>query len=231
MAVATGNSNSIFILDIDGTLLRTHEIDNECYWEAVEQVFGRQPESRRLLDYVHVTDSGILDQWCRQVLGRGPSREESKKLRGLFLDLIREAARTQPELFEPRAGLVDWLEQQHGRPGTHLAVATGSWGSTARFKLQAAGLDRFGMALASADDAISRTDIMTLALQRLDMGRSPEDRVITYIGDGPWDYQASMELGWAFIGIAEGARASVLRELGADRVHADFRPLAGRFEP
>ncbi|MDX1698848.1 MAG: hypothetical protein R3308_11200, partial [Thiohalobacterales bacterium] len=78
-------------------------------------------------------------------------------------------------------------------------------------------------------DAISRTDIMTLALQRLGMGRSPADRVITYIGDGPWDYRASMELGWAFIGIAEGARASVLRELGADRVLLDARETALRF--
>jgi beta-phosphoglucomutase-like phosphatase (HAD superfamily) len=225
------HSKAIFILDIDGTLLRTHEIDNECYWDAVERVFGKQPDSRRLLDYTHVTDSGILEQWCRQTLGRDPGIEESRQLRGLFLELIRDAARTQPELFEPRAGLVEWLEQQHDTPDTHLAVATGSWGSTARFKLKAAGLDRFEMVLASADDGVRRTDIMTTALTRLGLQGLPRDWDITYIGDGPWDYHASMELGWSFIGIAEDVRATSLRQLGALRVHADFRSLAGGAEP
>ena len=225
------HSKAIFILDIDGTLLRTHEIDNECYWNAVEQVFGAQPASRRLLDYTHVTDSGILAQWCWETLGRDPGNEETKQLRGLFLDLIEDAARTQPELFEPRVGLLEWLEHKHGMPGTHLAVATGSWGGTARFKLRAAGLDRFEMVLASADDGIRRTDIMTTALTRLDLERLPPNKHITYIGDGPWDYHASMDLGWSFIGIAGGARASSLRELGATRVYADFTALSGDAEP
>ena len=55
---------------------------------------------------------------------------------------------------------------------------------------------------------------------------APERRNITYVGDGPWDYRASRELGWSFIGIADGDRARTLRELGASRVEADFLELA-----
>lgn len=222
---------SIYILDIDGTLLRTHEIDNDCYWDAVQEVFGPRVLSRELIDYEHVSDSGILDQWCRQHLGRSPLEDEVRTLRGLFLDLIERQARAQPELFEPRPGLLHWLEERHAEPGTRLAIATGSWGNTAQFKLSASGLDRFGMALATADDAIRRTDIMTMALARLGSEYRVRHDAVTYVGDGPWDYHASMELGWAFIGIAEGQRAETLRDLGAQRVHADFRPLINGGEP
>lgn len=231
MADPVDKPRSIYILDIDGTLLRTHEIDNECYWDAVQQVFGPRDLNRQLIDYEHVSDSGILDQWCRQNLGRSPRDDETRALRGLFLDLIERQARAQPELFEPRPGLLHWLEERHAEPGTRLAIATGSWGNTAQFKLSASGLDRFGMALATADDAIRRTDIMATALARLGPECSTNDGVITYIGDGPWDYHASMELGWSFIGIADGPRAETLRGLGALWVHADFRPLVKGGEP
>lgn len=231
MTARSSLPESIYILDIDGTLLRTHEIDNNCYWDAVQQVFGPQDLSRQLLDYEHVSDSGILDQWCRQNLGRGPSADETKTLRGLFLELLQDQARAQPELFEPRAGLLPWLERQHADPSKRLAIATGSWGNTAQFKLTASGLDRFGMALATADDAIRRTDIMSAAFSRLGLESGPEEFPVTYIGDGPWDYHASMELGWRFIGIAEGPRADALWQLGARQVHADFRPLLAGPEP
>ena len=142
----------IFVLDIDGTLIDTHEIDNSCYWQAVHQVFGMRDLNMDLLDYVHVSDSGILDQWCRHNLGRAPRANETAELRGLFLELIRSVSREQPELFAPRDGLVPWLEDMTGRSGTHLAIATGSWSVTARYKLEFSGLSRFDLPLATADD-------------------------------------------------------------------------------
>ena len=222
---------SVYILDIDGTLLRTHEIDNACYWDAVEQVFGYHDQSGALENYQHVSDSGILEQWCRQSLGRAPRIDETEALRSLFLDLVKTQAQLQPELFRPRAGLLEWLEQKHQQPDTHLAIATGSWGNTAEFKLQTSGLARYRMTMATGDDAIVRTDIMTTALERLGLPASPAPGRITYIGDGAWDFHASQALGWSFIGIADGARATNLRDLGASRVHADFRPLFNGLEP
>jgi len=231
MNPATPNLPEIYILDIDGTLMHTHEIDNACYWDAVGGVFGIEPDSRELLDYQHISDSGILDQWCRHALGRPPSVDETRRLRQSFLDMLQSVSVSQPELFEPRPGLVAWLDQMAARPHTYLAVATGSWGNTAAFKLALAGLDRYRMALATADDAMARTEIMQTALKRLSMPVPPPPAVITYIGDGPWDLKASNDLGWSFIGIAEGQRATRLRDLGAGCVLEDFRPLsAGALE-
>lgn len=219
-------AREVWILDIDGTLIDTHEIDNACYWRAVGEVFGLGDLQMDLLEYVHVSDSGILDQWCRHRLGRPPEAEETAALRRQFLELTRSISRDRPELFRPRAGLVDWLESMTGRPDTHLAIATGSWSVTAAYKLECSGLSRFGLPLATSDDAMSRTDIMSVALQRLGLGGSVPEEQITYVGDGPWDLAASRTLGWSFIGIAAGTRADALRELGAERVHADFSQLA-----
>jgi phosphoglycolate phosphatase-like HAD superfamily hydrolase len=43
------------------------------------------------------------------------------------------------------------------------------------------------------------------------------------VGDGKWDLQASLELGWEFIGIASGKQAARLKEAGAKHVQTDFR--------
>jgi phosphoglycolate phosphatase-like HAD superfamily hydrolase len=216
----------VYVLDIDGTLMHTHEIDNRCYWEAVHEVFGRQDSAEILASFTHVSDSGILQEWCLRYLGREPTAGETEQVKHLFMGLMESTAAGRPELFAPRAGLVPWLEQVTGQAGIPLAIATGSWGNTAAFKLEFSGLARFGLALASADDAIRRTDIMSIALSRLNLDPPPASHRVTYIGDGPWDYEASRELGWSFIGIAEGDRARALRRLGADRVEADFRGLA-----
>jgi len=215
----------VYVLDIDGTLMQTHEIDNTCYWDAVGGVFGIEPDSRDLLDYRHISDSGILDQWCRHTLGRPPSTDETFRLRQSFLDLLQEVSYARPELFQPRAGLVEWLDRMEARPNTYLAVATGSWGNTAEFKLAFSGLDRYRLTLASADDAMARTEIMLTALGRLALPTPPTPARITYIGDGPWDFEASRALGWTFIGIADGHRARRLTDLGATYVLEDFRPL------
>lgn len=215
----------VYILDIDGTLIPTHQIDNECYWEAVEQVFGQHARSIDLLDYSHVSDMGIIEQWCMESLGRLPTRPELDELRELFLQMIKAISLQQPHLFHPRGGLVPWLEQSWRQPGTRLAIATGGWGNTAAYKLEFSGLARFNMPLATSDDASRRTDIMRIAIERLRLNGADTRGSVTYIGDGPWDLLASKELGWSFIGIAEGERARTLKELGADRVFEDFWPL------
>ncbi|NIP17238.1 MAG: HAD hydrolase-like protein [Xanthomonadales bacterium] len=221
-----GRAEEIYVLDIDGTLMHTHEIDNDCYWEAVHEVFEMGQGAGKLDEFEHVSDSGILREWCQRYLGRDAEESEIRHVRELFLGLMESVSREQPELFAPRTGLEPWLEGMNGRSGTHLAIATGSWGNTAQFKLEFSGLSRFGLAVASADDAISRAGIMNVAVSRLDLSRPVEDYHITYIGDGPWDFAASQELGWSFIGIAEGDRARTLFDLGAERVEADFEPLA-----
>lgn len=202
-------------------MMPSHEVDNDCYWQAVHAVFGTGGGIQPIDDYTHVTDSGILSQWTRQQLGRPAREAEVMAIRAGFLRRLQKASRERPQDFLPTPGLRDWLQARRAC-GAGLAIATGGWGHTARFKLECAGLADLELPLASADDAMPRADIMRAALRLL----TPAAARATYIGDGPWDARASAELGWDFIGIASGKRADRLRAAGAGQVHADFRALA-----
>jgi phosphoglycolate phosphatase-like HAD superfamily hydrolase len=209
-----------FILDLDGTLMPTHDLDNRCYWRAVDDVFSTGAEPQDLHGFRRVTDDGILDEWSERALGRRPAPEERQALRQRFLERVQQAATEEPEAFKPFPGVVDWLAAR--TPGL-VAIATGGWRHTAAFKLAVAGLDRFALPLAGSDDAPTRTGIMRAAHRRLAPGLW--EATPTYLGDGAWDLAASRELAWEFIGIASGARARALARAGAERVIEDFRPL------
>ncbi len=117
---------------------------------------------------------------------------------------------------------MDWLTAIRANGHALAGIATGGWEHSARLKLKLSGLERFGLPLASSDDAVKRADIMRIAARRTLARAAMENMVFTYVGDGVWDLQASRELDWAFIGIASGARALQLARAGALVVRKNF---------
>lgn len=234
----------VWLLDIDGTLMPTQELDNRCYWRAIDDVVGGAPACLDLDGFAHVTDGGILDEWMRRTHGRTPTAAETTRIRRRFLDLLADEHRRCPSAFEPLPGLVPWLEAARADGTDRIALATGGWSHTARFKLRAAGLARWRLPLASSDDAGTRTGIMRIARQRALAGSSRtagtggtiylddnmDDAPTTYIGDGPWDLRASRDLGWDFVGIGSGSAAERLAAAGAVDVFDDFLALVSRME-
>jgi len=216
------SGKQVFILDLDGTLMPSAEIDNECFWLAVFACFGRQGPLPDLHAFQHVTDSGILDEWCIRELGRSPRSEETRQIKQHFGQLLETAFDRQPGHFTPFAGVTQWLEAVTGNDQVYAGIATGGWEHSARLKLRLSGLDRFCLPLASSDDAISRTAIMQIAAQRTLGHQTGKQADFTYVGDGTWDLQASRALDWKFIGIAAGARAEQLRLAGADQITQNF---------
>jgi phosphoglycolate phosphatase-like HAD superfamily hydrolase len=212
----------IYILDLDGTLMPSAGIDNECFWQAVFSCFGDRDSLPEPGEFRHVTDSGILDEWCTRELGRSASVEETRQIRLRFLQLLNSASIRQPSHFSPLPGVVNWLEAVYENSNVYAGIATGGWGHSARLKLELSGLDRFDLSLASSDDAISRTKIMQIAAQKTLLNQPKDNPVITYVGDGTWDLQASQTLNWNFIGIASGVRAAELKQAGAVCILDDF---------
>jgi phosphoglycolate phosphatase-like HAD superfamily hydrolase len=212
----------VFILDLDGTLIPTAEIDNECFWEAVFTCFGESDNLPDLHNFKNVTDNGILNEWCLRELGRLPCEQETARIRQVFLQRLESVAIQQPEHFNPVPGVTQWLKAVNDNNFSIAAIATGGWEHSARFKLQLAGLDRFKLPLASSDDALTRPQIMQVAARKTLGHRSQTGVGFTYVGDGTWDLQASQKLGWEFIGIAKGERAKQLKKAGARHVRTDF---------
>ena len=226
------SGTQVFILDLDGTLIPSAEIDNECFWQAVFACFGEAGQLPDLHGFKHVTDSGILDEWCVRELGRPPLVKETNRIKHVFVQLLESAFALHPEHFSPLPGVRDWLEAVTGLDNVYAGIATGGWQHSARLKLKLSGLDRFGLPLASSDDALARTEIMQIAAQKTFADQTDNPAVFTYVGDGVWDLQASRELDWNFIGIAAGTRAAQLKQAGADQVSQNFlNPVDNQLKP
>jgi len=216
------SANRVYILDLDGTLMPTADIDNVCFWQAVAGVFGAPDQPPDLHGFEHVTDSGILQEWCVREMGRPPLAEEAAHIKRLFEQSLASAFHAEPAHFRPLPGVMDWLAAVQASGHAFAGIATGGWEHSARLKLKLSGLDRFELPLASSDDAVNRTEIMRIAALRTLGKAAMENTVFTYVGDGVWDLRASRELDWAFVGIASGARALQLVRAGASEVRKNF---------
>lgn len=104
-------------------------------------------------------------------------------------------------LCPPIPGGPGLFESLRKRPGTHVGIATGGWTHTALMKLRVAGYDTSDIAIASADDAFARAEILEIARARL-----PPTEAAFYVGDGEWDQRACEALGWTFIGVGAPLR-------------------------
>jgi phosphoglycolate phosphatase-like HAD superfamily hydrolase len=225
--VTTETSHRYYILDIDGTLLPTADVDNRGFWAAVGQVFGRGQRARTLTGYRNITDIGILEQWCEEQIGRAPEADEVEAVELGFLEQLQQFTQSHPDHFKPRRGVLDWLHQCQAEPSISLALATGGWERTASFKLEISGLQQFGLPMSSCNESRERTRIMGHALDQLSrtQARAPCGHHVTYFGDGTWDAHSSHQLGWNFVGIASGTAAQRLREAGATSINEDFDAL------
>ena len=193
----------LVMFDIDGTLVDSARIDSHLYARAVRETLGGDvyiDETWR--PYVHVTDSGILDEILVQHRFPEPLDALRAAVRSRFVELVREHLDSSTSAVREIRGAAALLRELRARPDVRLAIATGGWAETALMKLAAIGVSVDGVGFASSSDAHARTKIMELAAERALRGAVPATR--TYLGDGAWDQRASAELGYRFIAIGRG---------------------------
>lgn len=188
------------IFDIDGTLLQSSQEDDRLYRRAAETVLGPVRFRDALADYTHVSDAGILTELLCD--------------NGLEVDGATVAAVRQRFLAATKSYVADFGPFREVPGARHfisrlqdserhaVAIATGGWRPTARFKLRSAGFELDGIPLKTSDDAVDRVEIMRLALRALG-----EDIVaVTFYGDASWDQMACERLGWSFRAVGPALR-------------------------
>ena len=212
-------ASPLIVFDIDGTLTRSIPVDDDCYLQAVDEVFGIRGVEPDWSGYPHSTDRGIAAEIVRRRLGRDVPPDEMAAFRRRFVALIAERLADDPAACPPVPGAPELVATLDAGA---VAVATGGFSDSARSKLAAAGLSIVaGWPFASGDDAVDRISIIEMA--RI---RAGARRPTVYVGDGVWDYHAARALGIGFVGIASGARAASLRAAGARRILPDFTDVA-----
>lgn len=215
---------NLALFDIDGTLTDTNQVDALCYVQALELEFGLNDIDDDWSQYTHSTDPGIMNQVFQARLGRLPGKAEVAAFQKRFLALLMDEKQKDPGLFAEIKGAGALLKALAANPDWTVAFATGGWAVTAKFKLEAAGLPADGLPFSCGDDAVSREDIMRLAMQRArDAAGIKSFAKIVSLGDGVWDVKAARAMDLAFIGVGNKAR---LRKAGAGQMVADFHDTA-----
>ncbi len=181
------------IFDIDGTLVQSAEVDDELYRQSITSVLGHVQFRPGLSDYDFVTDSGILSQLLGDN-GLSDIPDPTSAIQTHFVEALeRHISANGPFVEVPGARKL--LGALRNSRDHRVAIATGGWRVSAELKLESAGFDTKGIAIATSDAEYDRSRIMLSALSRL--GTNFES--VTYYGDGPWDRDACTTLGWQFV--------------------------------
>jgi beta-phosphoglucomutase-like phosphatase (HAD superfamily) len=191
----------LVMFDIDGTLVDSAGFDGALYADAVREVTGVALD-QRWGRYEHVSDSGILEQVLRDERFDRDRDVLAARVQEQFVGRVRDYLDSEANAVREIVGAKALIERLRALPNVRVAVATGGWERTARMKLEHVGIDVDRLGFASSSDAPARTQIMRLAGERALRGVLPKRA--TYFGDGPWDRQASTELGYDFIAVGRG---------------------------
>lgn len=189
----------LILLDVDGTLCNTFNIDGECYVESLRRCFGFHNISTDPASYIDTTDSGILQELFVSRLNRAPTVIEESRMVDCFHGLLAESFCRNPNQCRAINGGPSFLSQLRSRK-IPFAIATGGWKRTAVLKLQSAGYGDLDFPITTADDATCRLDICNLAVNAASKTYRKSLTPIVYVGDGSWDQQAAEKLGYHFVG-------------------------------
>ena len=215
----------LIVFDVDGTLVGGIDTDHRCFDEAFFDVTKLPLPGDRWDRVTEFTAQAIvreaLHDWAE-----ADSLAAEATIRAGFLARLRAAHTADGQAFPAMTGGPEMLDALATSNSCRVAIATGCWRETSRFKLTAAGYRVDAIEFASSSDCYRRVDIIRTVMDRL--GAEASETV--YVGDQLWDYRAARELGLHFVGVGvlreelHAAGARTLDSLSADALlHAAGR--------
>jgi len=222
---------NLVVFDIDGTLLRSVELDDKCFVRALAEVLGIDGVAADWTRYEHPTDSGLLREIVHRHHARHPTDEEIDLVRQRCCQLLSLIVLRSRSAIRQVAGASQLIERLRCDSRWCAAIASGSWQATAQIKLGAAGIDASGLPAAFADDSFDRSEILSLAIQRAgEQYRTDGFQKVVYVGDGIWDVAAARRQAVAFLGVGGSVAAGPLTQAGAASILGDFSEIRAVFQ-
>lgn len=190
----------LIVFDIDGTLTETNQVDGLSFLEAWQRAFNIDHLSTVWSDYRQSTDSGIFDEVFTSKMHREALPEDRFRFQTIFVEILERYSQERPDFFREVKGASNLLVNLESR-GLALSIATGAWKRSGILKLAASGIGYGEIPIATADDSVARSQIVRTSIERAKehYGVRHFD-LVTYVGDGIWDFRAAQDLGLRFVG-------------------------------
>lgn len=190
------------MFDVDGTLVRSLDIESLLFPKACELGLAIESVSSDWSSYNVPSDRGIVSELVEIHKNRSVTAMDLERVETQFHAMLKSAFQKDPNACLPVKNALEMFEYVQKLTNTKLAIATAGWESTARLKLKQAGFEIGQIPFASANDGLTKLDIMRIAkkaaLTHYDCAAF--DSVI-YVGDSSGDAQASETMGCHFIQI------------------------------
>lgn len=193
---------SLWLFDIDGTLVDTGGAGMASLREAAEAHFGRPAPA---LDLAGSTDAGVVAGLYEHFRAT-PRDGDFERFCARYLERLEHNlahGRFDPVVFP---GVLDLLESLAGRDDVAVGLLTGNIEDGARAKMRRVGLDHHFAFGAYGCDHADRNRLGPIALERasLHAGRAFSPAETLVVGDTPKDVACAAALGARCLGVATG---------------------------
>lgn len=209
----------LLIFDIDGTLIDLSTYDGNYFEDTINSVYGISTINKNWRQYKNATDFGILYELIKENFGRELEMEE-------FLDFEDRLEQTYLERRDttsvhPVNGANAFVDSVKNNPDVRLGIATGNSRKIAEHKLNRAMFRAEDFIISSSNDSMHRGEILRNCEVKAKETHGVESfsRII-YFGDRVWDYNATKDVGYDFIGI--GRDVQELADVGVEHCLYDF---------
>jgi phosphoglycolate phosphatase len=212
---------TVFLWDIDGTLLLTGGSGRAAFNRVFEEAF-QEKDIWQNYDPHGKTDFLIINDVFQARFGRLPTPDEVKKISDSYRKGLREDLQNAKN-FRLMPQAQETLETLSQLKQVSLGLATGNFKDTAYEKLSFGKLDHYFAYGGFGCDALERETLTRKALERArdHIGHEPEQ--VYVIGDTIHDVRCGAAIGAITIAVLTGGgTAEELRRAGATHVIQDL---------
>jgi phosphoglycolate phosphatase-like HAD superfamily hydrolase len=215
---------TVFLFDIDGTLLTSGGAGRKAMDQAFDRAYGR-PDACNAFSLDGMTDKAIVRQGL-EAIGAPVTPGEVDRVLGLYVERLEaEVRKVDADSYRLHPGMAEAVEAARARPRSAVGLGTGNIREGARVKLARVNFfDRFSFG-GFGCDAEARPELILRGAERgaEQLGVPLASCRVVVIGDTPKDVDAALAIGAECVGVGTGRfRPEALLAAGATCAFPDL---------
>jgi len=197
---------TVFLFDIDGTLITTGGVGKAAIETAFDRLYGRA-DAFTSISFAGMTDRAIVRAGL-MAIGKKPAEADIDHAIATYIGVLEEVVpAADAAKYRVHAGIETALDEVHARGNSAVGLGTGNIRAGARVKLDRVSLfGRFAFGGFGCDHE-DRAELIRIGAERgakaLDTPR--ESCRVVVIGDTPKDVAAARAIGAESIGVGTGS--------------------------